>query len=72
VAQNGVMAKNKDSRSGDRHKPGRMVRVKETLAEQADLLCEQNATNLTQEVNRALRELLVREGLWPPPKKEQE
>jgi hypothetical protein len=56
----------------DQDSRGGMVCVKETLAQQADFLCEQNATNLTQEVNRALRELLMREGLWPPPKKEKE
>jgi hypothetical protein len=43
-----------------------LVCAKEPLAEQAEVLAERNATNLTQEVNRALRELLAREGLWPP------
>lgn len=29
-------------------------------------LTARNATTVTQEVNRAVRELLAREGLWPP------
>jgi hypothetical protein len=50
----------------DRHKPSRMVRVKAALATQLEALAARNATSLAQEVNRAVRELLVREGLWPP------
>lgn len=29
-------------------------------------LCDANATTYTEEVKRAIRELLQREGLWPP------
>lgn len=64
----GIMAKRKIS-TGDRHKPGRMVRLKEQLARQLDILVVRNATNTTQEVQRAVREMLAREGLWPPPLK---
>ncbi len=64
--QNACMAK---KTSTDRHKPSRMVRVRESLAAQLDLVAEENATDLTEEVNRAIREMLVREGKWPPPPK---
>ncbi len=66
MLQNALMAKKK---STDRHKPSRMVRLKESLARRLDSLVERNATSLAQEVNRAVRELLEREGLWPPPSK---
>ena len=44
-----------------------MVRIKETLAQLVDVVAERRATDVTDEVNRAVRELLEREGLWPPP-----
>ncbi len=54
----------------DRHKrPGFSLRLHAHLLQQLDLLVEQNATNRTTEISRALRELLVREGFWPIPKK---
>lgn len=58
--------KDAQKRTGDRHKPSRHVRIHPGLAEAADLLAERNATTFPQEVNRALREYLQREGLWPP------
>lgn len=61
------MATKKD-RNVDRHKPRRMAGIKEVLARQVDHLCARNATDFTEEVNRAVREMLVREGLWPPAK----
>lgn len=64
MSQNAVMTKKK---SNDRHKPSRMTRVREVLAVQLDKLSKRNATGFTEEVNRAVRELLTREGLWPPP-----
>jgi hypothetical protein len=67
LSQNTLMGKKKGGTSGDRHKPGRMVRIKQALAAQLERLAASNATNLTQEVNRAVRELLAREGYWPPP-----
>lgn len=54
----------------DRHKPSRMVRVREALADQLDELVGRNASDFTEEVNRAVRELLQREGLWPVRKDE--
>ena len=61
------MSKKKASpESTDRHKPSRMVRLKERLAVQLELVAAENATSLTEEVNRAVRELLQRAGLWPP------
>lgn len=56
----------KKTRTSDRHKPRRMAGVREILAAQVDLLVARNATDFTEEVNRAVRELLVRESLWPP------
>lgn len=50
----------------DQHKPSRMVRIRERLAAQLDLIARRNETSVTDEVNRAVRELLQREGLWPP------
>lgn len=58
------------SASSDRHKPRRTVGLRERLAAQLQILCERNATDLTEETNRAVREMLEREGLWPPPAKE--
>ncbi len=63
------MATKKDkpkSRNGDRHKPSRHVRVHHALAEALDRLATRNATTAPQEANRAIRELLEKEGLWPP------
>lgn len=50
----------------DRHKPAKMVRVNSRLAEVLELVAERNATTFPTEVNRAIRELLEREHLWPP------
>lgn len=52
--------------TADRHKPTRMVRIPEVLAQQLDALAERKVTNVTQETVRAVREMLEREGLWPP------
>lgn len=68
MSNNALMAAKKTTK-GDRHKPGRMIRLKEALAAQLEVVAERNATNLTQEVHRAVRELLTREGLWPPSKR---
>lgn len=62
-----VVMPSKKRPNADRHKPARLTRVKETLAKKLDLLAERRATDFTAEVNRAVRELLEREGLWPPP-----
>ncbi len=68
MSHNAVMVRKKKT-PGDRHRPSRMVRVKEALAAQVDLLVERRATDLTEEVNRAVREMLEREGLWPVKKR---
>jgi len=47
-------------------KPARMVRVRERLAQQGELLAERLAKDLTEIVNDALRVALEKEGLWPP------
>jgi hypothetical protein len=64
MPHNGRMAAKKRP---DRHKPSRMVRLKERLAQQLDLLAGRNETSISHEVNQAVREKLQREGLWPPP-----
>lgn len=55
-----------DRRKGDRHKPGRQIRVRQALLSALDALAERNATSPPEETNRAIRELLEREGFWPP------
>lgn len=65
-AHNCQMRKQNKPKQNDRHKPRRMVGIKESLAEQLDKLVERNASGFTTEVNRAVRELLAREGFWPP------
>lgn len=52
--------------AGDRHKDSHPVRVRRVLADQLKILAERNVTTVPDEVNRAVRELLEREGLWPP------
>lgn len=44
-----------------------MVRIPEALARQLDLLAARNVTGISAEASRAVRELLEKEGLWPPP-----
>lgn len=53
--------------AGDRHKPGRHVRVRAVYLPALDALATRNGTTPPEEVNRALREALERAGLWPPP-----
>lgn len=53
--------------NADRHKKSKMVRIRQRLAEQAEILAQRQVTDVTEIVNDALRERLEREGLWPPP-----
>jgi hypothetical protein len=62
-----MAAKKKKGTPADRHKPTRMARVRDSLAKQLDKLADRNATDFTEELNRAVRELLEKEGLWPSP-----
>lgn len=64
VVENAFMVKK--NRTSDRHKPSRNVRLRERLANQLQLLAERDDSNITEQTNRAVRELLVREGFWPP------
>lgn len=66
MGHNATMAKKKT----DRHKPAKMIRVRGPLAVQVEILANRNSTDATEEVNRAVREMLEREGLWPPSRKE--
>lgn len=61
------MAKKKPD--ADRHKPSFMVRIPARFQEILDRLAEARVTDITAEVIRAVREMLEREGLWPPPPK---
>jgi hypothetical protein len=69
LPDNAVMAKHKGKQEAepDRHKPSRMVRVKESVARQVDVLVKRSDTNFAQEVHRLLLEALERRSLWPPP-----
>ncbi len=61
-------------RSKDRHKPGRQVRIRAAFLDALDGLARANGTTAPEEVNRAVRELLQREGRWPrkpPPQPDQ-
>ncbi len=60
-----MQRKQQASLSGDRHKPAKMLRIRAQLARQLVRLAERRATDPTEEANRAVRELLEREGLWP-------
>ena len=57
--------KPKDTGDGDDSKRVQ-VSIHPAFLPQLKILCEQNASNLTEEVRRAIREMLQREGLWPP------
>lgn len=58
----------KKAPNNDRHKPARQIRVNPKLAAALDMLAERNATSAPIEANRAIREMLQRENLWPPAK----
>lgn len=51
----------------DRHKASKPTRIRPRLAQQLEDLAERRETDVTTEVNRAVREMLEREHLWPPP-----
>ena len=59
-----LMAKKKKPQPGGRK--ARQMRVRGPLAAGLDVLAQRRATDSTEELNRAVRELLEREGLWPP------
>ncbi|MFO0880711.1 MAG: hypothetical protein U0840_25545 [Gemmataceae bacterium] len=70
MRSNVMMSDRKPKKSRDRRvTPKRMVRVHETLCELLEGVANRRLTDLTAEVERAVRELLEREGLWPPPDK---
>lgn len=50
----------------DRHKASVMVRLPRVLADLLEQLQERNVTDRGDEVVRAVREYLERNGLWPP------
>jgi hypothetical protein len=67
LPHNALMGKKKGV-AGDRHKPGRMVRIKLALARELEAYAEAKLSNLTHEVNQLVLEFLERRGLWPPQK----
>ncbi len=67
MRSNMLMSDRKPSKSRDRRvTPKRMIRVHETLCSLLQKVADRRLTDLTAEVERAVRELLEREGLWPP------
>jgi hypothetical protein len=65
VSHNGRMAKKKRP-TGDRHKKRKMTAIREPLATIIEDMAKRYATDPTELVNRAVREMLEREKLWPP------
>lgn len=59
---NMLMAKKKPAEKY--RKPTRWARIRERLAKQMDILVNRHASDFTEEVNIAVREYLVRAGLW--------
>lgn len=55
----------KQAEAQDR-KPYRTVRVRGPLVKQLEKMMEARASDLTEEVNTAVREYLERAKLWPP------
>jgi hypothetical protein len=47
-------------------KPSRQMRIRGVYLQPLDALAKRNGTTPPQEANRAIRELLEREQLWPP------
>jgi hypothetical protein len=56
----------------DRHKPNRRLRLPESLAARLERLAERRGTSVTEEMIRAVRELLDREREGEPPPQESE
>ena len=54
--------KQKPEPNGDNRK----FKVRKPLLDRLDQLAERNATDVTELVNQAVRELLERAGMWPP------
>lgn len=61
-----LMAKKKIREAPENRKPATMVRIRGPLYALAKELAQKRLTDATDEVNRGVRELLEREGLWPP------
>lgn len=55
----------KKDRTIDRHKPGRMARIRQGFAELATEAADEILIEFTEWVNMAVREKLEREGRWP-------
>lgn len=65
VATISRMSKSKD----EKQKPkaaSEQVRIKTVFTELLEVLAKRRVTSVPEEANRACRELLEREGLWPP------
>ncbi len=67
-----AMAKPKKDESKDQKKDAHKVRsitlrLHAKIRGQLEKLVQQNASTINDEIRRAIRERLEREGLWPPP-----
>lgn len=49
----------------DRHKQRKTTAIRRPFLPLLQKLAESHATDITDEVNRAVREMLERAGLWP-------
>jgi hypothetical protein len=63
-----LVAKNKD-KAVDRHKPSRMVRVPEALAQALEGMALEQFNSLAEQVKIAVREYLEKHGRLPKPGK---
>lgn len=53
--------------AADRHKPRKMIAIRKQFHDQAEVLrVRLGLDDLTELANLAVRELLERNGLWPP------
>jgi hypothetical protein len=70
MSNNAVMTKKKTAADNgkDRHKKNKMARIRIPLAKELEALAQERSTDFTEEANRAVRELLEREGRWPSKK----
>jgi len=63
--------KSANSGSGDRHKKKQtQVRLHPVIRRQLEILVEERASDMTEEITEAIRKHLRDHNLWPPPKPE--
>lgn len=67
IATISPMAAKKNTKTDDRHKPSRMVRLPEALAEVLDDIASEQFNSLAEQVKIAVREYLERKDRLPKP-----